>query len=240
MTQRIEIICSDAGTLVTFQVAFRDAGYQVHVADCGRAALDVLTRTVPDAILLDLRLGDISGYDVLLWMRAHDITGPTAVVTGFGQFFDRIEASALGAAIYVEKPLWLDDAFWIVECLTAKSRRHDAVGAVARATPNRTLSAALLHARILSGDTAALERLEDNMLASLPHRLRHAFPRVAMDVNFEAVEDAILEYALHPERFDPSRGTPFATHSVGPPLQSGGVCRDFDGRPLRMKRGALK
>ncbi len=42
----------------------------------------------PHGLILDLKLGDMTGYDVLRWMRAQAIVVPTAVMTAFRIEFD--------------------------------------------------------------------------------------------------------------------------------------------------------
>jgi DNA-binding response OmpR family regulator len=70
------IVDDDAGVLLTFRVGLQQAGYGVHTAASGEAACDFLDQSMPDALLLDLKLPGISGYEVLAWMRDHDLACP--------------------------------------------------------------------------------------------------------------------------------------------------------------------
>ncbi len=182
----------DLGTRETYDAVLRHAGYDVRLAESGAAAVSALSSGVEThALLLDLKLGDMTGYDVLRWMRGQRMIVPTAVMTAFRAEFDPDEAIALGALSYVDRLLSIDDILILAETLTARpSPRDDPLQ---------------LHARYLAGQPGALECLASVFLNTLPSRLQRTFPRVPWDFAVDAVTDACLEYAANPARFDPSR-----------------------------------
>ena len=184
----------DLGTRETLSVTLTHAGYDVHVADSGSAALTRLSGGADlHALLLDLNLGDMTGYDVLSWMRAQSVSVPTAVMTAFRADFDPDVAITLGALAYADQPLSIDDVLGLVETLTSPpSPRHD---------PQQ------LHTRFIAGQPGALDCLASIFLRVLPPRLIRAFPRVPWDFAVDAATDACLEYAAKPARFDPSRSS---------------------------------
>ena len=61
---------------------------------------------MPDVLVLDLKMRELSGFDVLLWLREHPDCAvmPTVVLSGSGQEKDIQQAYALGANTYFEKP----------------------------------------------------------------------------------------------------------------------------------------
>jgi hypothetical protein len=63
-----------------------------------------------------------------------------------------------------------------------------------------------LHEGVIAGEPGALDELASRVLRDVPPRLRRRFPLASADIVTDAVEDAILEYAANPSRFDPSRG----------------------------------
>ena len=66
--------------------AVRDLGYEPVVASSGREALAVATKAKPDAALLDLRMPDMDGLQVLIRLR-NDADGaklPVAIITAYG------------------------------------------------------------------------------------------------------------------------------------------------------------
>lgn len=62
-----------------------------------------------------------------------------------------------------------------------------------------------IHRRLVDGEPTAPSALADTYLPLLIDHLRKKFRRVAEHEVMEAAADAILNYAEHPERFDPAR-----------------------------------
>jgi two-component system response regulator len=90
---------------------------EVVVARNGAEALDYLfgegiyagrnTQTMPQVILLDLKLPKVDGFDVLRKMRADERTKrlPVVILTSSDEEQDRISGYDLGANSYVRKPV---------------------------------------------------------------------------------------------------------------------------------------
>jgi CheY-like chemotaxis protein len=189
---RVLVVDDDLGTRETYGAALRHSGYGVTLADAGGAAIAAVSRAAKThAMLLDLNLGDMTGYDVLRWMRTRGIMVPTAAMTAFRSEFDPDEAIALGAMAYADQPLSIGDLLALVESLTTPASPLD--------SPER------LHARVLAGDPGALECLDAIFLKIVPARLERMFPRAPWDFAVDAATDASLEYAANPAKFDPSR-----------------------------------
>jgi two-component system nitrogen regulation response regulator NtrX len=58
-----------------------------------------------DAYLVDVRLPDGSGIDLVRWMKAHDFQAPVLMISGHGTIADAVEATRAGAFDFLEKPL---------------------------------------------------------------------------------------------------------------------------------------
>src|SRR4051794_19437562 len=58
----------------------RKAGFEVSEVATGSAALDALARSVPDLVILDVRLPDISGFEVCRRIKADPRTGSLPVL----------------------------------------------------------------------------------------------------------------------------------------------------------------
>jgi DNA-binding NtrC family response regulator len=76
----------------------------VHAAGSAAEGLQVAEEVDPDVILLDLRLPDASGLDVLKTLKARHPEAAVLMVTAFGQVESAVEAMKGGAADYIEKP----------------------------------------------------------------------------------------------------------------------------------------
>ena len=85
--------------------AFTASAHTVTVACTGAAGLEHVRARPPDVILLDLRLPDQSGLDVLRQLRQIDARIPVLLVTVVRSADSAIEAMRQGAYDYLLKPL---------------------------------------------------------------------------------------------------------------------------------------
>jgi CheY-like chemotaxis protein len=102
---QVLVIDDDLGTLDTFSAILRHDGCKVAVSSSGRDGLFRALRDRYDLLICDVRLGDISGLEIVRELRNRSMATPVVLVTGFGSTLDAVEAMRLGATDYVEKPL---------------------------------------------------------------------------------------------------------------------------------------
>ena len=78
----------------------------IHIASDGEQALEFVQRTLPDALILDLNLPKLAGFEVLRAIRADPKLEhlPVMVATSSDSSSDRSEAAQLGAS-YFRKPV---------------------------------------------------------------------------------------------------------------------------------------
>jgi two-component system, OmpR family, response regulator RegX3 len=98
----------------------RREGFGVTRVATGRAAL---AATLPDVVLLDLRLPDIDGYEVCRELRARSEV-PIIVVTAKGEEVDRVVGLELGADDYVVKPFGLRELVARIRAVLRRSGRR--------------------------------------------------------------------------------------------------------------------
>lgn len=79
-------------------------GFDVVSCDGGEEALRAMRERVPDLALIDLRMPDLSGMDVLRHFRAEAPACPVVIMTAYGAIDSAVEAMKLGAREYVTKP----------------------------------------------------------------------------------------------------------------------------------------
>jgi len=113
-TGRILIVDDDPAGLETERQALNRAGFEVFVAENGRAAILKATAFEPDIVLADLCLPDVSGLDVLKTLRSERIDLPVVMLTAFATIQSAVEAMKLGAADYLEKPVPSEDLVQII------------------------------------------------------------------------------------------------------------------------------
>jgi two-component system NtrC family response regulator len=103
--------------------AIRDLGYEPIIASSGREALAVATKAKPDAALLDLRMPDMDGLQVLIRLR-NDADGaklPVAIITAYATAANTIEAMRLGAFDHLTKPVGRADLASLLERMVRSS-----------------------------------------------------------------------------------------------------------------------
>lgn len=94
----------DDSIRLALRLALEDEGYDVREASDGRSGLEAFQRAEPDLVLLDLRLPDMSGFDVCRAMRASSIV-PIIIVTAQADTYDLVAGLEAGADDYVTKPV---------------------------------------------------------------------------------------------------------------------------------------
>ncbi len=101
--------------------ALMSAGYSVHTAVSGSEGLSVFTESTPDLILLDVRLPDTSGMDVLKKIVRTDPHPPVIIMTAFSGIKGAVESIKLGAYDYVAKPFDVEELKFIIgRCLESQ------------------------------------------------------------------------------------------------------------------------
>ncbi|HZP27723.1 MAG TPA: EAL domain-containing response regulator [Acidimicrobiia bacterium] len=83
------------------------AGFEVSEAPDGRVALELITRALPDVVLLDCTMPRVTGLEVVESLRGEPRTAtlPVILVTGQGDLDDRVAGLAAGADDFVTKPV---------------------------------------------------------------------------------------------------------------------------------------
>jgi response regulator RpfG family c-di-GMP phosphodiesterase len=82
-----------------------DSGFSVLQADNGRTGLETFRQEGPDLVMLDLRMPEMDGLEVLSYITAESPDTPVILVSGMGTIGDAIKALKLGAWDYIAKPI---------------------------------------------------------------------------------------------------------------------------------------
>ncbi len=77
---------------------------ELHGVGTGKEGLQTADEVSPDVVLLDLRLPDMDGIDVLRALKGRHPETAVIIITGFGQIQSAVEAMKAGATDYLEKP----------------------------------------------------------------------------------------------------------------------------------------
>lgn len=99
--------------------ALEGRGWEVAGAADGAAALRLAATSGPDLAIVDLRLPEMGGLDVVRELRALDETTCIIVLTGYGSIATALAATKLGASHYLSKPADTDQILTAYEKITA-------------------------------------------------------------------------------------------------------------------------
>ena len=94
----------DEAIRTALRLVLEDEGYEVAVAGDGETGIKMFGQIEPDLVLLDLRLPDISGFEVCRAIRRTSIT-PVIMVTAQTDTSDLVNGFDAGADDYVTKPV---------------------------------------------------------------------------------------------------------------------------------------
>jgi DNA-binding response OmpR family regulator len=102
--QRILAIEDDSAVQRVLKRLFEPEGYGVDLAKDGTSGLELLRKMMPSALLLDLRLPDISGQELCRKITQVAPSLPIIVLTAKSNLVDKVLLLELGACDYVTKP----------------------------------------------------------------------------------------------------------------------------------------
>ena len=116
----ILIIDDEVPITASLGTFFERSGHTVHRAHTGAEGVAIFKRMRPDLVLLDLRLGDMTGFEVLEKIREHE---PVVIMmTGHGDVEQAVKAMQLGAENFLTKPVELDHLAVVAERGLEKAR----------------------------------------------------------------------------------------------------------------------
>ncbi|HVP38407.1 MAG TPA: sigma-54 dependent transcriptional regulator [Candidatus Saccharimonadales bacterium] len=104
-----ELIRKSLGKLLTSR------GYRVDAASTAAEGLALVEEHHPQVVVLDLKLPDGSGLEVLARIREIDSTSEVVVITAFGDVSSAVEAMKAGACDFLKKPYELEEICLAVE-----------------------------------------------------------------------------------------------------------------------------
>lgn len=108
--QNILIADDDAAIRQMLSDFLAEEGYEFSECSTAAEVIEYCSNTTPDLILMDVRLPDQSGLDLLKTLKVGTATQkPVVVMTAFGGSNVAIEAMRLGAYDYITKPFDLDE-----------------------------------------------------------------------------------------------------------------------------------
>ena len=108
MTPRILVIDDEERMCWALERALSQEGYQVVTATRGLRGIDLAQETEPSMVILDLKMPDIDGIEVLKALKKINPGIPVIMITAHGTIDTAIEAMKIGATDYITKPFKLE------------------------------------------------------------------------------------------------------------------------------------
>ena len=137
-TPTVLVIDDDRDLRYSLRRVLAASGYRVVEAESGEQGLDVAKAERPAVILLDNRMGGMSGVETLRRLRTAYPAGMVVLMTAFGTTQTAIEAMKFGAFDYIQKPF---DPKKILALVEKALRAHADLAAAGTAAPGATVSA---------------------------------------------------------------------------------------------------
>jgi len=125
---RILIVDDDLSSLRLLTEILTERGYVVHPTSCGEMALRFVESSLPDLILLDIKMPGLNGFEVCRRLKADDRTLaiPVIFITGLGDLADKVKGFQAGGVDYLTKPLQLEEVLVRVQThLTLHALRNE-------------------------------------------------------------------------------------------------------------------
>ena len=232
MPPRILIVDDDQSLAEMVADYLRGLGYAVDVAFTGDAGIERLRRERFDALILDVMLPDLDGFEVCRRVRAaHDL--PILMLTARGEEIDRIVGLELGADDYLPKPFNPRELAARLKAIlrrrlptAAGDRRRMRFGrleidldarTVQLAGENRSLTSYQFDLLVVLAENAGRVMSREALMDKVRGEELEAFDR-SIDVHISRIRGAIEDDPRHPRRIITVRGAGyvFARHQDEP------------------------
>jgi two-component system response regulator HydG len=103
------VIDDESGILDTLRILLKKEGFEVTVAQGGKAGLEAIRTATPDIVLTDVRMPQVTGLDILQAVKEFDSMTPVILMTAQASLQSAIQAVNVGAFYYLQKPFANDE-----------------------------------------------------------------------------------------------------------------------------------
>jgi len=119
--KHILVVDDEEHILTLFEDELTDAGYRVTTTDSGEGALHCIENEVPDLVVLDIRMPDMHGLEVLEKIRDNHKDLPVILCTAVHGLKDDYTVWDARVSAYLTKPIDLDDLVYKVQEVLEKN-----------------------------------------------------------------------------------------------------------------------
>ncbi|WP_070971438.1 sigma-54-dependent transcriptional regulator [Vibrio sonorensis] len=105
MRAKVLLIEDSSSLAVLYKQYVKDEPYDLFHVETGRDAIDFIERNVPQLVILDLKLPDMSGEEILDWINESEVPTSVIVATAHGSVDIAVSLLQKGAKDFLEKPI---------------------------------------------------------------------------------------------------------------------------------------
>jgi two-component system sensor kinase FixL len=221
MRKIIHIVDDDASVRGATSFLLSSHGYSPRIYESGTEFLQQADLEEGCA-LLDLRMSDMSGLDVLEALIEADAGLPVIMLTGHGDVATAVQALKLGATDFIQKPYDEADLIAAIERAFASGHRESSRKEAKRAALERLERLSPRETQVLRGLLCGMTNKEMARLLELSPRTVEMHRSTMMaDLGVDAAADAIrIAIAAELEPLDESRSVPVADPVAARPART--------------------
>ncbi len=173
--KRILVIDDDETVRRSCQRILGEKGYEVEAAGCGAEGLERAARGYFDCALVDLKMPDMDGMEIVRSARRDRSSMAVLIITGYGAVASAAEAMRLGVADYISKPFTPEQ---ILQAVRQALRRRSQTAAY----QDGSFPAPAFSADVLESLTGEIRQL-----APRPEHFEHRSPQAVAEMVSRAV-----------------------------------------------------
>jgi DNA-binding response OmpR family regulator len=102
--KRILVVDDENSLRAALSTLLKEQGYDVSSAEDGDVAIEMLSSRSFDLILLDLKMPNVDGHEVLRFVKDKDPETKVIMLTGFADLKNALDSKGLGADNFIAKP----------------------------------------------------------------------------------------------------------------------------------------
>lgn len=120
---RVLVVDDDPEVVKVIRIYLKTAGLEANIASSGKEAIKAIDEMEVDAVILDLHMPGMDGFEVCKWIRVDkgNRTIPIIAITGYTSEEKKKKILASGADAYLTKPIDMSKMVELVRRLIAES-----------------------------------------------------------------------------------------------------------------------
>ena len=121
---RILLVEDDLTTAKSIEMMLTSASFNVYATDMGEEGIDLAKLYDYDLMLLDIKLPDMNGLEVLRQLRVAKITTPILILSGNDAAEEKVKGFGFGADDYLTKPFHREELVARIHAIVRRSKGH--------------------------------------------------------------------------------------------------------------------